>query len=143
VRQAGKGRVVYFPWDVDRTFWDVLNFDHAKLLHNAVAWSAGEPAPATIEGPGILDVAVWSQKNSMTVHLVNLTNPMMMKGPVREVIPLSSQKVRIRVPSGRRVTKVHLLVAGTELPLREEDGAIAVEVPTIHVHEVIALDFAV
>jgi hypothetical protein len=35
-----------------------------------------------------------NRKNSMTVHLVNLTNPMMMKGPVREVIPISSQQVR-------------------------------------------------
>jgi hypothetical protein len=135
--------VVYFPWDVDRTFWDVLSFDHAKLLRNAVAWSADEPAPVSVEGNGIVDVSVWSQKNSMTVHLVNLTNPMMMKGPVREVIPLSSQKVRIRVPSSRRVTKAHLLVAGNDLPLREENGAIVVEVPTIHVNEVIALDFAV
>jgi hypothetical protein len=41
------------------------------------------------------------------------------------------------------VTKARLLVAGSNLPLREEDGAIVVEVPAIHVHEVIALDFAV
>lgn len=143
VRQAGQGRVIYFPWDVDRTFWDVLNFDHAKLLRNAVAWSTDEPAPVSVEGNGIVDVSVWSQKNSMTVHLVNLTNPMMMKGPVREVIPLSSQKVRIRIPASRRVTKVHLLVAGNDLPHRTEGGAIAVDVPTIHVNEVIAVDFAI
>ena len=36
----------------------------------------------------------------MTVHLVNLTNPMMMKGPLREVIPLPNQEVSIRIPEG-------------------------------------------
>jgi hypothetical protein len=35
-----------------------------------------------------------------------------------------------------------LLVAGSEIPYREENGLIAIEVPTINVHEVVALDFA-
>ena len=34
----------------------------------------------------------------MTVHLVNLTNPMMMKGPLREIIPVGPERVRIRLP---------------------------------------------
>jgi hypothetical protein len=95
-----------------------------------------------VEGKGVLDVAIWSQKNSMTVHLVNLTNPMMMKGPVREVIPISSQQVRIQVPAGKRITKAHLLVAGVETRYRKDGDAILIEVPSIRVHEVIALDFA-
>ena len=36
VREVGKGRVVYFPWDIDRTFWEVLSVDHLKLL--AMPW---------------------------------------------------------------------------------------------------------
>jgi hypothetical protein len=143
VRNVGRGRVVYFPWDVDRTFWEVLDVDHGKLLRNAVLWATNEPAPLSVEGKGVLDISIWEQKNSMTVHLVNLTNPMMMKGPLREVIPLSTQQVRIRAPEGRRVTKVRLLVAGNDVRYREDGGMIALEVPTIGVHEVIALDLAV
>ena len=81
------GRVVYFPWDIDRTFWEVLSVDHFKLLHNAVEWATNEEPPVSVSGVGVLDVTAWRQKNSMTVHLVNLTNPMMMKGPLRELIP--------------------------------------------------------
>jgi hypothetical protein len=121
--------------------------DHGKLLRNAVLWATNEATngfgPVTVEGKGIVDVAVWEQKNSMTVHLVNLTNPMMMKGPVRETIPLAAQKLRIQVPAGRRVKRVHLLSAGSEVAYRAESGAIALEVPEIGVHEVVALDFAV
>jgi hypothetical protein len=143
-RKVGAGRVVYFPWDVDYTFWQVLNLDHAKLLRNAVLWATNEPAPLSVEGKGVLDISIWGQKNSITAHLVNLTNPMMMKGPLREVIPISSQKVTIRAPrDGRRVTKARLLVGNREIPFREDGNAIVLEVPTIGLHEVVALDLSV
>ncbi len=142
LRENDASRVVYFPWDIDRTFWEVMDVDHGKLLRNAVLWATNEPAPVEMEGKGIVDVAVWEQKDSMTVHLVNLTNPMMMKGPVRETIPLTAQKLRVRVPAGRRVRRVHLLRAGNEVGHREESGALALEVPEIGVHEVVAIDYA-
>jgi Hypothetical glycosyl hydrolase 6/Beta-galactosidase trimerisation domain len=139
-REFGRGRVVYFPADIDRTFWEVLDVDQAKLLRNAVLWATNEPAPVTVEGKGILDISVWRQKNSMTVHLVNLTNPMMMKGPLREVIPLSRQQVSIRIPEGGRVSRVRLLVAGAAAPYHNDGGVIHLTVPSIGVHEVLALD---
>ncbi|HEX5423535.1 MAG TPA: beta-galactosidase trimerization domain-containing protein [Candidatus Acidoferrales bacterium] len=141
IREVGKGRIVYFPWDIGRTFWEILNVDHKRLLVNATHWVTHEPLPATVQGPGILDVAIWRQANSMTVHLVNLTNPMMMKGPVREIIPAPAQAVRIEIPQGKHVGRVQLLVANKELPFRRQQGAIQVEVPSVGLHEVIALDF--
>jgi Hypothetical glycosyl hydrolase 6/Beta-galactosidase trimerisation domain len=143
LRQVGKGRVVYFPGDIDRTFWEVLDLDHGQLLRNAVDWVTNEDPPATIEGKGVLDVALWEQKDSMTLHLVNLTNPMMLKAPVREIISISAQKISLRIPAGRRVRRVHLLVAGTDTPYRIADGKIELEVPSISLHEVVAVDFSV
>ena len=140
-RQYGDGRVVYFPWDVDRTFWEVLSVDHGRLIANAVRWATNEEPPVTVTGPGVLDITVWQQKSSMTVHLVNLTNPMMMKGPIREVIPVGQQIVRLRLPTDREVTRVHLLRAGTSPEVRHETGAITVTVPSVLDHEVVAVDF--
>jgi hypothetical protein len=139
--RPGPRRVL--PLDIDHTFWEVLDVDHAKLLRNAVLWATNEPAPLSVKGRGVLDISVWGQKNSMTAHLVNLTNPIMMKGPVREITPISSQRVYVPVPSDRRVTKAHLLVAGNEIPFHKEGDMTVLEVPTINLHEVIALDFAV
>ncbi|KPL22381.1 MAG: hypothetical protein AMS23_08010, partial [Bacteroides sp. SM1_62] len=112
LREIGQGRVVYFPWDIDRTFWEILNVDHGRLIKNALHWAIQKDQPVRVTGQGILDVTVWQQKHSMTVHLVNLTNPMMMKGPFRELIPLTDQKVSIRIPSGKKLADVQLLVAG-------------------------------
>ena len=76
----------------------------------------------------------------MTVHLVNLTNPMIMKGPYREVIPRRDQEVRLRLPQGARATKVQLLVAGREAEVAQDGGILTVPVPEIGIHEVIAVD---
>jgi hypothetical protein len=141
VREPGAGRVVYFPWDIDRTFWEVLNVDHGKLLGNAVEWATNEERPVTVTGPGVLDVTIWRQKNSLTVHLVNLTNPMMMKGPFRELIPSGEQKVRLPWPPDKEVRGVKLLRSGETPVVTNEPGYITVTVPSILDLEIVAIDW--
>ena len=140
LREVGAGRVVYFPWDVDRTFWEVMAVDHGRLLANAIAWATNETPPVTVTGLGMLDVTIWRQAQSLTVHLVNLTNPMTMKGPFRELIPAPAQRVSIRLSAGTRAVRVQLLVSGELCAVEERDGRIAVSVPSILDHEVIAID---
>jgi len=89
---------------------------------------------------GISDVTAWRQKDSLTVHLVNLTNPMMMKGPFRELIPVPEQRVRVRLPEGRKAKKVQLLVSGQTPRFDESAGSLAVVVPSVLDHEVVAID---
>ena len=141
LREVGRSRIAYFPWDIDRSFWEVLSVDHLRLLRNTIAWAANEPPPVEVEGPGLLDVTAWRQRESMTVHLVNLTNPMMMKGPLREVFPIGPLNVRVRLPAGARARRVRLLTADTSLQVDQRD-TINVTVPSVAVHEVIAIDLA-
>ena len=140
LREIGKSRVVYIPWDIDRTLWDVMCVDHLRLLRNAIEWATNEPAPAVVQGPGLIDVTVWRQRDSMTVHLVNLTNPMMMKGPLREVIPIGPQHVSVRLPDGTRPKKVQLLTAGKAVDVKTTGQVVMLTVPSIDVHEVVAID---
>jgi hypothetical protein len=140
LRDLGRSRVIYFPWDIDRTFWDVLAPDHLRLLKNAVSWACNEPPPVEVDGPGILDIVPWRQRNSMTVHIVNMTNPMMMKGPLRETMPVGPLSARIRLPEGARPAKVHLLTSGKTVPTEVRNGVLRVTVPSVDVHEVIAID---
>lgn len=142
LRERGKSRIVYFPWDLDRTFWEVMSLDHGRLLQNAVRWAHNEPQRVTVKGKGLFDLAVWTQKNSMTVHLVNLTNPMMMKGPIREVIPSPPQTVLVRLPQGRTASAVRLLVAGRTVVPKSTGEGLEIEVPPIGINEVVAIDFA-
>jgi hypothetical protein len=142
LRDLGRSRVAYIPWDIDRTFWDVMCVDHGRLLRNTIAWAANEPPPVDVTGPGLLDITAWRQRGSMTVHLVNLTNPMMMKGPLREVIPVGPQRARIQLPPGTRAGSVRLLTAGVSPEVERSGSVMTVTVPSIEVHEVIAIDLA-
>jgi hypothetical protein len=141
LREVGDSRIAYVPWDIDRTFWQILNVDHGRLLGNIVRWALNEEPVVQVTGRGVLDVTVWRQKQSLTVHLVNLTNPMMMKGPFRELIPIDKQEVRIRIPPDAKVEKVRLLVGDTTPQHEVADGMVRLAVASVLDHEVIALDF--
>jgi hypothetical protein len=141
-RQVGKGRVVYFPMDIDRTFWEVLAEDHLVLLKNAVLWAMDETQPMTVTGPGLLDIAYWRQEKSLTAHLVNMNNPMFMKGPYREMIPAGPYTVSLALPAGAKIGAVRLLEAGTAAKTRRDGARLVVEVPRVRLHEIVAVDLA-
>ena len=103
-------------------------------------WAANEEPPVTVEGPGLFDVTAWRQKDSLTVHLVNLTNAMAMKGPVREFVPVGPMTVAIRLPAGTRPRRVQLLVAAAAPRVDETRGTVTVVVPSVRDHEVVAVD---
>jgi hypothetical protein len=141
-REIGKGRVVYFPMDLARTFWEVMAGDHLLLLRNAVEWAAGEPQPLTVAGPGFIDVAYWRQKDSLAAHLLNMTNPMSMKGFYREILPAGPYVVRMTLPSDAKPKSVKLLESGKPAKSSRDGDSLMVEVPRVAVHEIVAVDLA-
>jgi hypothetical protein len=134
------GRVAYFPFDIDRTFWEVLSEDHLKVMRNALLWAHDEAPMVEVAGPGLLDVTAWRNPGSITVHLVNLTNPMAMKGPYRDFFPVGAQTVRLNLPGDIRAKQARLLVAGTSVAIERSGSAVTVEVPTVLDHEVVAIE---
>lgn len=141
LRENGKTRIAYFPGDIDRTFWQIMGNDHGMLLRNTIQWALNEEPVAEVKGPGVIDVTVWKQENSMTVHLVNLTNPMMMKGPFREFIPVD-QEVTVLIPSGKTVKSVSLLVRNQKTEYTSAPGKITLKVQGIEDHEIVGIDLA-
>jgi hypothetical protein len=95
-----------------------------------------------VKGEGILDITTWEQEGSITVHLVNFTNPMMMKGPFRELLPVGEQTVKIKLPQSKNVKKVKLLVSGKELKYNISKDTLELTIQSILDHEVIAVDLA-
>ena len=78
----------------------------------------------------------------MTVHLVNLTNPMMLRGPFRELLPMGAQTLSIEVPAGSNVAAVQLLVSQQRPAFEVRQGRLVVTVPGIVDPEIVAVDLA-
>ncbi len=139
LKAFGNGRVAYIPGDIERSYWQIMSDDHGKLLRNTIRWALNEEAIVDVKGPGILDVVPWKQKNSLTVHLVNLTNPMYMKGSFRELLPTQAQ-VSIKIPSNKKVSGVRLLMADSRPAFEQKAGNIILSIPKILDHEIVAVD---
>jgi hypothetical protein len=134
------GRVAYFPFDIDRTFWEVLCGDHLKVMRNTIRW-AHEAEPAIeVDGPGLLDVTMWRNPGSITVHLVNLTNPMTMKGPYRDFFPVGPQTIKLRLPGDVHPKQARLLVAEKNIAVERTGPVHTLTVPSILDHEVVAIE---
>jgi hypothetical protein len=136
----GAGRVVYLPGDLDRSFWEALNADQGRLLANTVRWAQQRPFPVELEGHGVFDIAIWRQKSSLTVPIVNLTNPMMMRGPIREVYPATNLTVRIRIPEDVKIGGIKLLSSGVAPRFERRAGVLSVFVAEVAILETIAID---
>lgn len=141
-RHAGGGRTVYIPWNVGRIFWEVLAADHQRLIANAVRWALGKRPDVEVTGKAVLDLAVREGRDELVVAMQNLSNPMMMKGPIREIYPVGRQEVSVAVPEGRSLATARLLVAGTEADSRLEAGRVVVTVAGIDLVEAVHLTWA-
>jgi hypothetical protein len=142
VREKGSSRLVYFPGDIERTMWQSGHTDLARLLQNSIRWVVGANPPVTIEGAGVIETFAWETQAGFAVHVLNYTNPAMHRGWIRNFYPIGAQKVRMTLPPGRRVTRVELLRAGTDIPFRLAGGAIEFTIPKVLDYEVAAMHSA-
>nr|AGS53656.1 beta-galactosidase [uncultured bacterium contig00086] len=139
LRSYGDGRVAYFPWDIDATFWDLLTLDHLRLFINTLKWVHREEQIVTLRGPGVFDIAVWKQEKSLTVHLINMTNPMCMDGPVRELLPSFPQELCFNLPEGTKPCEVKLLSTGKAVQYKMDGRKLSLTLPSFLDHEVVAI----
>ena len=139
VLKDGKSRVVYFPDDVDRTFWRSWNRDLGFLLSNAVRWAGRDPYPAKVSGPGFLDVFYWETESGLALHLLNYSTPALMKGPARQIYSVGPQEVRLRVPTGFRGIGAITLSDQKEVPMQLSENGISLSIPQVGEYEVVVI----
>lgn len=139
-RQQGDSRIVYFPGDISRSYWRSGNPDLSHLLINSIKWlMRDQPAPAVIEGSGLLESFAWETEAGLALHILNYTNPTAMRPFVTQLYPVGPLQAQVQVASDRKVSSVRALRNQKNLPFRNQGGTIKFEIPSVADYEVIAL----
>ena len=139
IRERGGSRLIYFPGDVERTMWKSGHTDLARLLRNSIGWVAGGNQPVTVQGEGVIETFAWETQAGFAVHVLNYTNPAMHRGWIRDFYAIGPQQVAMRMPKGRKVKRVELLMAEADAPFRTEGDTVRFTIPRVLDYEVAAL----
>jgi len=132
LRERGPSRLAWFPGDIDRSYWRSNNGDLSLLLRNTIHWLLRDQQPITVTGDGVVDLFAWKTEAGHAVHILNYTNPNMLRGWFRETYPIGLLHVRV---NSIKFTRARALRAGIPLRVKGQE----IEVPKITDYEVIAL----
>ena len=136
--QSG-GRTVYLAFNIGEVYWRALQSDHGRLIANAVRWALGGQPRVQVEGNGLIDLAVQEGPGELAVSVVNLSNPMAMRGQAHELLPLHDQQVELRLPAGATVIDAHLLVADRPQPVQQDGTTARIHLDSVDLIEVVHL----
>ena len=139
LREQGSSRLAYFPGDIERTMWRAGNTDLSLLLQNTIRWVAGDNAPYSVTGDGLVETFGWETEGGYAIHVLNYNNPNAHRGSMRKSYPIGEQKVKMPLPAGAKVTRVQLLRAERDIPFHLAGQTIEFTIPRVDDYEVAAL----
>ncbi len=141
VSSHGKGRVVYSASALESLFLQRNSRLVGQLLTGLIARAASEPPPYEIDGPQDLITNLAAGPDVLVLHLTNWTGNKLERAGANEyyVAPVENVRVRLTVPSGRRVRKVTLLV---DAPFRHErhGSTLEVSIPRIEAYQAVRVE---
>jgi len=135
----GCGNIAFMPADIDRQFGSYNLPDHGNLLANLIRWAAKDNIPLSVECAGLIDCSLYRKKDSLILHLVNLTSAGTWRQPVDEYIPVGPVRVKVKLPSGVNAGNHRLLVSGQKINFTSNNGWSEFVINSITDHEVIVI----
>ena len=140
VNESNKGRVVFFPADIDRRYAIDNLPDHGDLLANAVRWAARGNIPLEVHGPGLIDCELYQQPGRLILHLINLTSAGTWRAPVDELIPVGPLHLRLKIPDKFKAQRARWLVSAQPARISLKDNWAEIELPSVLAHEVLIIE---
>jgi hypothetical protein len=142
VSSHGKGRVVYCASALESLFLQQNSGAVGDLLRRLVAKAAAKPPPYEVQAPAALMANLTAKGDTRVLHLTNWTGNKLERAGASEyyLAPVENVRVRLAVPTGKRVRQVSLLV---EAPHRKQQNGSTLEVliPRVEAYQAVCVDF--
>jgi hypothetical protein len=142
LRESGKSRTVWFPGDIERTYWMTGHSDLLRLLHNAIRWVSHDERVVQVDGPGLVELFCWETEPGYAVHLLNYNTPNAFHGWLQSENPVGPQRVTMKLPGGVRARSVELLRSGQKCTFAFQNQVVQFTVPSLGDYEVAAITVA-
>src|ERR1700761_2697133 len=139
LRESGKSRMVWFPGDIERTYWMTGHSDLLRLLHNAISWVSHDEQVVQVDGAGLVEAFCWETAPGYAVHLLNYNTPNAFHGWAQPESPAGPQRVTMKLPSGVSVKAVELLRSGQKPAFAFRNQVLQFTVPSLRDYEVAAI----
>jgi len=144
--ELGKGRTIYIAGSLEAHYTTSRVVSLRRLLASIVRYLAHDAPPLfAVEAPrGVYGVLRKTAGDDRTLWvLANVGFKDSSDGRMRqEFVPLANVRVRILAPDNRRIKAVHLVRSGRSVPFTVEDGYVSLEIPTLHVAELVHLEMS-
>lgn len=114
--------------------------DLGRQMSNAMRWLLKENNAVDVEGDGLMEVIAWETQGGFAVHLLNYNGANAFRGHMRKPVALAAQKVRVKLPSEKRIRHASLLHAGTTVAFQQTGNHVSLTVPKVAMYEVVALE---
>jgi hypothetical protein len=137
LREQGASRLAWFPGDVDRSFWRSNNGDLSLVLRNTIRWLIRDKQPIKVTGDGVTELFAWKTQAGYALHVLNYTNPNMLRGWFRETFPIGPQRIQVRLRFN--VSQIRALRENTAIPFKRTAGTIEFTIPRVSDYEIVAL----
>lgn len=131
--------MVYIPARLDSVQCEKLTPAIEQLFANSVNWITRSTIPIQIKADETIGVTLFEQSDRWILHLVN-HNADTMKD-YDQIGPVKNIKIKISVPDGRKVARLHLLRQEAELKFDDTGQWVESTLPELGVYKVVVAEF--
>lgn len=121
VHRYGQGKVVYFPYEVDRNVWMHGHMDFSRVLHNAFRFLIEDAPLIETNAPPSVHITLntdLEKPNHYLFHAVNITSTP--RRPISKILPLYNINVKLRLPA-RSVKQFDVLWNDSKIKIQKTE----------------------